>query len=197
MVTRIIKNLYNKLEHIYRKLIGWKWKLFLAQAGENLLLHKNVRIQSPEKVKLGNNVSVNYNTLLDGHGGLEIKDNVLVGMNVLILTANHVFSQLDKPIKSQGLDCAPVVIKENSWIGANAVILPGVELGRGTVVGAGSIVTKSFPAYSVIAGNPAKLLYKRTNDTDQKDNTNKKVHENKKAHQNKDTKNNTPANEKD
>lgn len=89
--------------------------------------------------------------------GIVIDSSVLIGPDVKIISANHNSKNFNKWDESN-----PIVINKNVWIGANSVILPGVNLGLNCIVGAGSIVTKSFGDNSLIAGNPAKLIRKNT-----------------------------------
>ena len=84
---------------------------------------------------------------------INIGKNVWMAKNVGIITANHLLSNPEKHDNGK-----PVEIGDSCWIGMNAVLLPGVKLGNNTVVGAGSIVTKSFEGHCVIAGNPARVI---------------------------------------
>ena len=88
--------------------------------------------------------------------GVVIDSSVLIGPDVKIISANHNFKNFNK-----WDDSDPIIINKNVWIGANSVILPGVNLGLNCIVGAGSIVTKSFEDNSLIGGNPARLIRKK------------------------------------
>lgn len=85
--------------------------------------------------------------------GIQIGKNVRVGPGVKIISANHDINNFDAHIK-----CDPIIIENNCWIGANAIILPEVHLEEHVIVGAGAVVTKNFPKNCVIAGNPAKII---------------------------------------
>lgn len=90
---------------------------------------------------------------------ITIEDLVLIGSGVHIYTSNHEFTDPEKPIFSQGhKPIKPVIICKGSWIGANAIILPGVTVGKNSVIGAGSVVTKDVPPFTVVAGQPANII---------------------------------------
>lgn len=92
-----------------------------------------------------------------------IGSNVSIGEHITIVASNHGIRK-NKLHQLQAWDTTKtgVNIEDDVWIGANSVILPGVTIGRGAVVGAGSIVTKSIPSYAIVCGNPAKVLKYRT-----------------------------------
>ena len=103
----------------------------------------------------------------DFAGKIVIEDDALIGSGVHIYTANHELSDRDIPIAKQGhREARDVVLRVGSWIGANAIILPGVEIGAGAVVGAGSIVSRSIPEGCIAAGNPARVIRNRFNADD-------------------------------
>ncbi|GGD75640.1 acyltransferase [Microbacterium murale] len=107
-------------------------------------------------VTIGKGSSLNYGVFLDGSAQVSIGRGVSIGMNALVLTGSH---ELGSPDKRAGeLNSAPVTIEDGAWIGANAVILPGVTVGRGAVVGTGAIVMKDVAEGSVVMGNPARVV---------------------------------------
>jgi len=120
------------------------------------------------KIYIGDRVVIRSHTMLfadprPGEAGkIIIEDNVLIAAGAHVYTANHQFSDPHVPIANQGHNRArDVILRTGSWIGANAIILPGVEIGVGAVVGAGSVVTKSVPEACVAAGNPAHIIRSR------------------------------------
>ena len=92
-------------------------------------------------------------------GGITIEDDVMLGSGVHIYVGNHRFDDTSRPILDQGHSATrPVVLERGCWVGANAILLPGVTIGRNAVVGAGSVVTRSVPPCVVAAGNPAAVI---------------------------------------
>lgn len=114
-------------------------------------------------IKIGKSFYSNYNlTILDA-AMVNIGDHVLIGPNVSLITVNH---PIDKDFRQKGYEiCSPISIEDNVWIGANVIVNPGVTIGKNSVIGSGSIVTKTIPANVVAVGNPCKVL-RNINDTD-------------------------------
>ncbi len=137
------------------------YKYYLNNCGKKLSIASRVHIEVPEKITIGNFTGINMNCWISGGGGIKIGNNVLIGPNVIIHSANHNFSKTDVLIKDQGHSFKEVIIEDDVWIGAGAIILPGVKIKRGSVIGAGSIVTKDIPEYSIAVGNPAKVKKQR------------------------------------
>ena len=105
---------------------------------------------------IGSNTRVGIgNTII---GPVTISDNVNIGQNVTISGLNHNYEDPNKTISEQGVSTMPIKIENNVWIGANSVVLPGVQIGNHSVIGAGSIITKDIPPYSVAVGNPARIV---------------------------------------
>lgn len=112
----------------------------------------------PQHLSVFNNVTFNYFVMINAAGGVEIHDNCLIGPGVKIWSINHHTECLAAPIKDQGYIAKKVILQKNVWVGANAVILPGVEIGEGAVIGAGSVVTKNVPEFTIVAGSPATCI---------------------------------------
>lgn len=93
-------------------------------------------------------------------GPVSIGNQVIIAQHVVISGLNHSYQAIDKPIRQQPVRTLPILIDDECWIGANAVITAGVQIGKHAVVAAGSIVTKNVPAYTVVAGNPARIIKK-------------------------------------
>ncbi|MEJ7779624.1 MAG: acyltransferase [Daejeonella sp.] len=96
-------------------------------------------------------------------GPVTIGNNVLIAQNIVMSGLNHGYEDVTVPPSAQEVTCKPIIISDNVWIGANSVITAGVTLGKHCIIGAGSIVTKSVPEYSVAVGNPAKVIKKYNN----------------------------------
>jgi len=111
------------------------------------------------KIKIGNNVYINNNCNITSSNNINIKDNVVIAFNVSFFDFNHDYTNITIPVKFSKLDVlGEIIISENCWIGMNVSIVGNVHLGMHCIVGANSVVTKSFPAYSVIVGNPARVI---------------------------------------
>ena len=135
--------------------------LFLQKSGEGLTIRDGVVFRFPERIKLGRHVGLSEYCLLDGDGGLEIGDFVRIAPHVTIFTFEHKIESRNLPIKLQGKNLKKVTIGNDVWIGAGAIILAGVTIGDGAVIGANSVVNKNVSPYTVVAGNPIKLIKSR------------------------------------
>ena len=149
-ITSEINSKYNPPEKI-RELFS---KLTESEIDETFGLFPPFYTDCGKNIKIGKNVFINACCRFQDQGGIEIGDGSLSGHNTTIATLNHDFN----PLKRQNLTPSPVKIGKNVWIGSDCTILPGVEIGDGAIIGAGSVVTKSNPANTIAVGNPASVI---------------------------------------
>lgn len=136
-------------------------KLFLRlimniQIGQESSIHMGLRLYTYRNISIGNHCVIDRDCVLDGRGGISIGHNVNISPEVLILTAYHDPDDGD----FVGVE-KPVVIEDYAWIATRAMILPGVKVGSGAVVAAGSVVTKDVPSRTIVGGNPARPIRER------------------------------------
>ena len=166
LIGRIIYNVLGKrmplsdsrMNFGSKKVRAFCGKLILRHCGKNVNIEKGAQFSS--EVSLGDNSGIGVNATISSY--VTIGDDVMMGPECLIYTSNHGMDRLDIPMwKQKSTDPRPVIIGNDVWIGARVIILPGVHIGEGSVIGAGSVVTKNIEPYSVVAGNPAGLIKKR------------------------------------
>ncbi|MBD1395405.1 acyltransferase [Mucilaginibacter glaciei] len=117
--------------------------------------------QKGKGITIGHNTGINCNAYLGGQGGIDIGNDVIIGPGVKVFSENHNYADMNVIIKDQGVSRNKVSIKNNCWIGANATILAGVTIGEGSIIAAGTVLTKSVPANSVVAGIPGRVIKQR------------------------------------
>lgn len=118
----------------------------------------NVTIWRTDRLEVGAHFGVNCGTYINAIGGVEIGNYVLIGANVVISSGMHPIENEMPPVFARPTIPKKIVIEDDVWIAANAVIMPGVRLAKGTVVGANAVVTKDTEPYAVVAGAPAKHI---------------------------------------
>ncbi|PSR16973.1 transferase [filamentous cyanobacterium CCP3] len=116
-------------------------------------------------IEIGEQTCVGSYVCMAGPGDIRIGKNCMIASHVSIYANNHIFADIHTPIGKQGLSCTGIVIEDDCWLGTGVRVLDGVTIGHGSVVGAGAVVTKSLPPFSVAVGVPAKVMYKRSNVT--------------------------------
>jgi acetyltransferase-like isoleucine patch superfamily enzyme len=107
-------------------------------------------------VEIGHDTMVGIGSVLIGP--VQIGSKVIIAQHVVMSGLNHIYEDVDQPIVDQLVRTAPIIIEDECWIGANAVITAGVTIGKHAVVAGGAVVTKNVPPYSIVAGNPAKII---------------------------------------
>lgn len=131
--------------------------------GDNVIISRNCVIQGKTApVSVGKKTDIGCNTIISSSSGVSIGNFVLIGGNCYIGGGRYVSDRLDVPMIEQGIYTkGAVVIEDDVWLGAGATILDGVTVGKGCIVGAGAVVTKSLPDYSIAAGVPARIIKTR------------------------------------
>lgn len=131
--------------------------------GQGTVISKGCVIQAKTgPLHIGKECDLGAHVILSSVGGITLEPNVLIAGNCYIGGARYNLDDLETPIMYQGIySRGPIHIGEGTWIGASATILDGVKIGRGCVIGAGSLVTKDLPDYSIAVGSPASVIKKR------------------------------------
>jgi len=139
-----------------------------VKIGDNFMLGEYAIIECTgvlsdmgEGLIIGNNVAINHYCFLGVRGYIEIGDNVIFGPRVSVFSENHNYSNLELPIKQQGVTRKNTKICDDVWIGSHSSIMAGVTLGKGSIIASGSVVTKDVPAMTVVGGIPAKVIKRR------------------------------------
>lgn len=161
--------------------VKWFVNPFFTKKGKNARIQKNTRIDilPNNPFRLGANSTIeDFCTINNGMGEINVGNNTRIGIgsvligpvkignhvrlaqNVVITALNHNYTDVSKPISEQGVNTQQISVGDETWIGANAVILPGVTVGKHCIIAAGAVVTKDISSFSVAAGNPAKIIKK-------------------------------------
>jgi acetyltransferase-like isoleucine patch superfamily enzyme len=141
--------------------VDCKGKSFI-DIGENTYLYSNCIIKTSHGwIKIGNDCTVNEFAILHGDGGLEIGNDVRIAAQVRITAMNHIYEDPKISIRLQGIRANGIKIEDDVWLGIGSTVLDGVTIGKGSVIGAGAVVTKDIPPYSIAVGVPAKVIKKR------------------------------------
>jgi acetyltransferase-like isoleucine patch superfamily enzyme len=137
----------------------------LKRMGAGFKMGMRGRIQTPSAVSIGDRSGINDYAWIAANphpdGWISVGNDVLLGPFTILHTGKHVTQRVDIPINRQGYTFAPIVVEDDVWIGARVTVLAGVTLGKGTVVAAGAVVTRSTEPYSIVAGVPARKIRDR------------------------------------
>ncbi len=143
--------------------------------GNNVSIHRGTIIDCVggirsigEGLTIGDDVGFSPNCYIQVRGNVIIKDHVIFGPGVQIFSENHNFSDPNIAVNEQGETRKGVTIEEGVWVGSRAIILDGVTVGQNSIIAAGSVVNKSIPAYSIVAGVPARVIKSRLENTNSK-----------------------------
>ncbi|HUO22900.1 MAG TPA: acyltransferase [Caulobacteraceae bacterium] len=132
------------------------YKILFHRLGGLPIIQQGVTLVHTRRLSVGKHFGVNTGTYINCLGGVSIGDYVLIGNNVTISSGKHTLEGAEPPIFARPSVPEPITIEDDVWIGANAVIMPGITLAKGTVVAANAVVTRSTEPYMVVAGVPAQ-----------------------------------------
>lgn len=132
-----------------------------AKIGKRVVYYPGVWITPGRNLIIGDDVDLALDVLITTGGGVHIGQRTLIGYRSQILSSNHVIPPIRGQIFLAGHVHKPVTIGDDVWVGANCLILPGVTIGDGAVIAAGSVVTKNVEPYTIVGGNPAKPIKER------------------------------------
>lgn len=162
-----------------RKWVKWFVNPYIFHYGKGSKIRRSVilNISPINSFSLGDKSVIEYFSIIDNGvgsvhigdstriglrntiiGPVEIGNQVILAQNVVLSGLNHKYQDVEQPIRTQGVDTLPIIIEDECWIGANSVLTAGVRIGKHSIVAGGSVVTKSVPPYSIVGGNPARLL---------------------------------------
>ena len=175
LLKRTISNLWNNYK-VYRK-----WGLLLDKS-QIIISAENIKIGSnfgmgpysqlfaqgkpgDASIVIGDNVAMNFNVMINASSGgkIIIGNDVMIGPHTVMRAANHRFDDLEQPIYKQGHLPGEIIIEDDVWIAANVVLASGAKLGKGCIISAGSVVSTKIPEYSIVAGNPGRVVLNRNN----------------------------------
>lgn len=131
-------------------------KLFGAKIGQGLVIKNNVTIKYPWKLTIGDNVWLGEDCWIDNLDYVNIGNNVCISQGVLLITGNHDYSKIDFPYRN-----APIKIEDGAWVGAKAVVAPGVKIRSHSVLTLGTVMTKDTAPYGIYQGNPGEMIKER------------------------------------
>lgn len=132
-------------------------RLFGASVGEGVVIKPRVRIKYPWKLSIADNVWIGEEVWIDNLASVTIKNNVCISQGAYLLCGNHDYSK-----EAFDLIIKPIDLEEGVWIGAKAIVCPGVRCGSHAVLGAGSVTSTDLAPYSIYRGNPARRIRDRT-----------------------------------
>lgn len=124
--------------------------------GRNNTLFFPIKIYGKGNIIIGDNCAINAYTHIWGSGGLKIGNDVMIAAHVIITTVTHDYNS--RSIRFAKLIYRNIAIEDDVWIGSGAIILPGIKIGKGAIIGAGSVVTHDVPSFAIVAGNPARII---------------------------------------
>jgi maltose O-acetyltransferase len=152
-VIHLVQGFLNLMPPFIR---NFGFRLMLGRCGKNVFFDYNIYLKFPWLIEAGNDVAINrgvqFFPAYHGNHRIRLGNDVYLAPNVCFFASGHDINDLTRLVGDD------IVIGDHVWIGANAIVLPGVRIGENSVIGAGSVVTKSIPSNSIAVGNPARVI---------------------------------------
>lgn len=158
LVAKHLPESHKKYSLFSKQMRNFSARLMGVSMGRNINIEKGANFAAD--LRIGDRSSIGKNALISQN--VVIGKDVMMGPECIILTQNHNHLDSNIPMIEQGYEAAkPVEIGNDVWIGARVIILPGVKVGNHSIIGAGAVVTKNVPDYSIVVGVPAKIIKRR------------------------------------
>ena len=153
---------WTSLDFLYRKTREKLARKLFRFAGQDVVIRPQLKISYLNEISIGARSSLGDRNMIVAAGGLEIGVDVMIGPEVMIFTQNHEITPVEEKLIEGTIQTKNVIIGDDVWIGARAILLPGAKIGRGTVIAAGAVVPgKEYPENVVLGGNPARIIKRR------------------------------------
>lgn len=153
-------NILNRIKKALHKIKLKKIKF--KEMGKNIEIAHNFKFIYPENITIMEHTYIGPNCTIYAHAEIFISRGTIIGPNLTIYSANHNFSENATSIPyDKKLNKSEICIGENVWIGGNVILLPNTKIGEGSIIGAGSVIAKEIPPFSIVVGNPAKIIGQR------------------------------------
>jgi len=151
-------NKLNKFTNDYNfKLKTFYWSLLFKEFGKKSFILGSISVTNPEKIKIGSFCRISSGVILNGRGGILIGNHVRISHKVIIVSTEI---EMHKNYKNRKHINRPIIIEDGVWIYVGATILPGVKIGKGSIIAAGAVVNKNVSPFTLVGGVPAKSIKK-------------------------------------
>jgi acetyltransferase-like isoleucine patch superfamily enzyme len=153
------------IKYFIKKILTSYYKLKFGKFGHRSYVSPKGSYLSPKQIFIGDDVYIGEGAIISANKGMVIGSGVIIGPQLMVMGGDHNFRKVGFRIhecQAGGVN-EPIIIEDDVWIGARVLILKGVKISEGAIIGAGSVVTRNVPPYSISAGNPAKKIGMRFN----------------------------------
>ena len=158
-IHKVIRFLRYRIDRLSTAAIYYGLMRQMKKIGDEVIFDYGVKILNPSNTTIGSNVFIGRDTILNAYDSINIGDGCAIAAGCKLISGNHDVHNFD--LSGGEIKMAPINLGNGVWLGYNVIVLSGVNLGKGCIVAAGSVVTKSFEEFSIVGGVPARLIRKR------------------------------------